>query len=378
VIEKELNIPFYAKATVFLVGISAFLTILYIAQGIIVPIVFATIIAILLHPIVNFFVRLKINRVVAIVITLFLTFIVIVAFCGLLFSQASRFSASWPILVDKFTVILNQIITSASGYFDIDPQNIHDWIIKTKGELINTSSAAIGATIIIFGSGIFILFLIPVYVFIILYYHPLLIEFIRRLFVKNNQSQMSEIVTQTKTVIQRYLVGLIIEGVLVAILNSAALLMLGIEYAIVLGIIGALLNVIPYIGGLVAVALPMMIALATKSTAWYALYVMVAYYIIQLIDNNYIIPIIVASKVKINALFSIIVVFVGNALWGIPGMFLSIPLLAIVKLICDHIEPLKPWGFLLGDTMPPLLSKKKNKFKLSVKYEIIISPVLFV
>ena len=82
---------------------------------------------------------------------------------------------------------------------------------------------------------------------------------------------------------------------------------------------------------------------------------MIAYYIIQLIDNNYLVPYIVSSKVKINALFSIIVVIAGNALWGIPGMFLSIPLLAIVKLIFDHIEPLEPWGFLLGDTMPSIL-----------------------
>ena len=123
-----------------------------------------------------------------------------------------------------------------------------------------------------------------------------------------------------------------------------------------------LLNVIPYIGGIIAVALPMMVALVTKPSPWYAFYVLVAYYIIQLIDNNYIVPYIVASKVKINALFSVIVVLAGNALWGVPGMFLSMPLLAIVKLICDHIEPLKPWGFLLGDTMPPIL-KIKTIFK---------------
>jgi predicted PurR-regulated permease PerM len=136
-------------------------------------------------------------------------------------------------------------------------------------------------------------------------------------------------------------------------------LILGIDYAILLGVIGALLNVIPYIGGLVSVALPMMVALVTKSSAWYAIYVMAIYYFIQLIDNNYIVPKIVASKVRINALFSIIAVIVGNALWGIPGMFLSIPLLAIIKLIFDHIESLKPWGFLLGDTMPPLLVIKQ-------------------
>jgi predicted PurR-regulated permease PerM len=354
-IAKEIQLPFYAKASLFMIGMIAFFAILYIAQGIIVPIVFAVIIAIVLHPMVNIFVRLRINRVIAIVITLVITSLVIVGLIALLFTQASRFSETWPLLVEKFTDTLNQIITSASGYLDIDPQKIHEWITKTKDEFLNVSNDAIGQTLLSVGGVIMILFLIPVYVFLILFYHPLLIDFIRRLFVNHNQSQVSEIVKQTKTVIQSYLVGLSIEAVIVAVLNTSVLFMLGIDYAILLGIIGALLNVIPYIGGLVAVALPMMVALATKSTAWYPLYVLAGYYIVQLIDNNYIVPYIVASKVKINALFSIIVVFVGNALWGVPGMFLSIPLIAIVKLLFDHIEALKPWGFLLGDTMPPIL-----------------------
>jgi predicted PurR-regulated permease PerM len=151
---------------------------------------------------------------------------------------------------------------------------------------------------------------------------------------------------------------LVIETIIVAILNSTALLILGIPYAILIGIIGGLLNLIPYVGGLVAVAIPMIIALATKTTAWYALYVLAFYYFIQLVDNNFLVPKIVASRVKLNTLFSIIVIIAGNALWGIPGMFLSIPLLAIVKLICDHVESLKPWGFLLGDTMPSILKIK--------------------
>ena len=360
-IEKEYNLPFYLKATIILVGLFAFFTIMYIGQSIIVPVVFAVIIAILLHPIVDFFVRLKINRVIAIVITLFLSFLIIAAFVDLLFSQARMLSESWPILVEKLTTILNQSITSIAGYLNMDPQNIHEWILKTKGELINSSSAIIGQTIILFGSGLMILFLIPVYVFIILFYQPLLLDFIRRLFPSGNQSQVKEIVSKTKKLIQSYLVGLVIEFVMMSILNSTALLLLGIQYAILFGVIGAALNVIPYIGGIVAVALPMMVAIATKSTAWYAVYVMIAYYVIQLFDNNYIVPIIVSSKVKINALFSIIVVFIGNAMWGIPGMFLSIPLLAIVKLFCDNIESLKPWGFLLGDTMPTLLNLKTTK-----------------
>ena len=61
---------------------------------------------------------------------------------------------------------------------------------------------------------------------------------------------------------------------------------------------------------------------------------------------------IVSSKVQINALISIIVVLMGGALWGFSGMFLSIPFVAILKIICDRVEPLKPWGLLLGVKIP--------------------------
>jgi predicted PurR-regulated permease PerM len=352
---EGLKLPFYAKATIFFIGAIAFFAILYIARSILIPVVFATIIAIVLSPVVGFFVRFRINRLVAITITLLLTFLVIFAFCSLLISQAVKFSESVPILVDKFTLIINQTITEGSEYFDLDAQKIHLWITKTQSEIISMSTAAIGQSLVIAGSILVVLFLIPVYIFLILFYQPLLLEFIWRLFGKDNQGQVKEIVTQIKTLIQRYLTGLLIEAVIIAILDAGALLILGIQYAVILGIIGALLNIIPYIGGLIAVALPMIVALVTKSTPMYALYVLAAYYFIQLVDNNYIVPIIVSSKVKINALFSIIVVIAGNALWGIPGMFISIPVLAIVKLICDHIESLKPIGFLLGDSMPQLL-----------------------
>jgi predicted PurR-regulated permease PerM len=361
---EDLKLPFYGKVTIFLVGLIALLAILYIAKSIIIPLVFAIIIAIVLHPVVNFLVRIKINRVLAIVLTMLLTFLVIAAFGAVLFSQASRFGESWPILVEKFTSLLNQNIADAADYFNKDPQKIHDWITKTQGEIINVSTAAIGQTIVLLGNGLVILLLIPFYIFMILFYQPIILEFIRRLSGSNYQSHVKELVSQIKTVIQRYLVGLIIEAILMAAMNTAALLILGIEYAFILGILAAVLNVIPYIGGIIAVAMPMMVALVTKPSPWYVFYVLAAYYIIQLIDNHYIVPYIVASKIKINALFSVIVVLAGNALWGIPGMFLSMPLLAIIKLICDHIEPLKPWGFLLGDSMPSIL-KIKRIFKKS-------------
>jgi len=366
VTDEKLKLPLFTKASIFVIGLVALFAVLYIAKGIILPVVFAVIFAIVLHPLVNFFVDKKINRVLAIVITLFLTFLVIAAFGLLLFSQASRFSESWPILVDKFTGMFNETITWASGYFDINARKIHEWFANTKSELITSSTAALGKTIVSVGSLLVVLFLIPVYVFMLLFYHPILIEFIHRIFGSSNLIQVNLIVTKTKKVIQRYLIGLVIEAAIVAILNIVALLLLGIEYPVLLGIFGALVNVIPYIGGIVGVAVFMLVALITKSPV-YIIYIIVIYSVIQFIDNHYIVPKIVASKVRINALFAIIAVIAGNALWGIPGMFLSIPLLAIIKLICDNIEPLKPWGFLLGDTMPPLIKIKPLFKKKTIK-----------
>jgi len=358
---KSSTLPFYAKASIFFVGLSALLAILYVAQSIILPLIFSFIIAILLNPVVNFFVRIRINRVVAIIITMLLTIIIIAAFGAFIYTQAVNFSDSWPLFVKKFTVIVNQTISYASGYLNIQPQIIHAWITKTEHELININGSSIGQTIVSVGSIVTSIVLIPVYTFVILYYKPLLIEFSHRLFNEENQSQVGVIVTQTKSVVQHYLVGLIIEAIIVGSLNAVGLLLLGIQYAILLGV----LNMIPYIGGLIAIALFMMVALVTKSSPWFALYVLGVHTFIQIIDNDFIVPKIVASKVKINAFFSILVVLVGDALWGIPGMFLSLPLLAIVKVIFDHIESMKPWGFLLGDTMPPILKLKpiwkKNK-----------------
>jgi len=353
--DNKLKLPFYAKTSILLIGSFAFFTLLFLAKSIIVPLVFATILAILLSPVVNFFVRIKLNRTIAVSVTILLTLMIIVTLSSLLISEISGFSELWPVLVEKFTAILNKTITEGADYFNRDPQKIHEWISRIQGEILTAGTSSIGHTLETIGGGVLTLFLLPVYIFLLLFYRPLLLEFIHRLFGSDNHSKVAQIVTEVKTVIQRYLFGLVIEAVIVAALNITVLLILGIEYAVVLGIIGALLNVIPYIGGIIAVALAMLVAFVINGSPVYAFYVLVAYLIIQIIDNNFIVPYIVASKVRINALFSIMGVIAGNALWGVPGMFLAIPVLAILKVIFDRIESLNAWGFLLGDKMPPII-----------------------
>jgi predicted PurR-regulated permease PerM len=157
---------------------------------------------------------------------------------------------------------------------------------------------------------------------------------------------------KTKGAVQSYVSGLLIETLLVAVLNSVALLILGVDYAIMLGAIGALLNLVPYIGGIIAIALPVLMALITKDGYTTPLLIVGAYSVIQFIDNNLIVPKVVSSKVSVNALVSIVIVLLGNALWGVSGMFLSIPFIGVLKIIFDQIDELNPWGKLLGTKMP--------------------------
>lgn len=343
--------PLYFKLTQILLGLIAFFFILFIGRDIMVPLVFATLFAILLNPLVNYLSRFRINRVISILIVVLFSLFFVSALAYFIGSQISRFSESFPQLQDKLTLLFNNLVEWLSGYLNMDQGKIKDWFTKTKNEGMNNSGALISATLGTLSSVLISVFLLPVYVFFILLYKPLILEFISELFKWNKQAVVAEVLVETKGLIQNYLVGLLLEAAIVATLNSIGLMIIGINYAILLGIVGALLNVIPYIGGLIAISLPILVALATK-TPISALWVIVVYLIVQFIDNNFLVPKVVASKVKINALVSIIVVLIGGALWGVPGMFLSIPMTAIVKVIFDRVEPLKPFGLLLGDNLP--------------------------
>lgn len=161
-----------------------------------------------------------------------------------------------------------------------------------------------------------------------------------------------------QSVVQNYIVGLATVIAIIGILNSIGLFALGIKYALFFGLFGALLNVVPYVGVLLGGLLPTVYALITKDSVWYPIGVIGIYWIVQILEANFITPNIVGSKVSLNPFAAIVAILVGEQVWGIAGMILAIPLLAICKVIFDIIEPLKPIGFVLGE---PGSEKEKSK-----------------
>ena len=352
-LKSPTRLPFYAKAALVCVGLYTFVSILSITDGIIVPLIYATLAAILISPVVNLLVRKGMNRILAITIALVAMLAIGVSIAVIVSHQIIRFTEALPQLGEKLQQLLNETANWISANFNINADSIHAWLGDRKAEAVNNAGTNVGKKLITSGSALVVIILIPVYIFLILYYKPLLLRFVHQLFTVDSQNDVDEVIQKTKKIIQTYLVGLIFEAIIVAILYTIALLAIGIEYAILLALIGAILNLIPYIGSIIAATLPIILALATKPFS-YAFLVLGSYVLIQIIDNNFIVPRIVASRVRINALVSIIVVIAYGTLWGIPGMFLAIPLTAIIKVIFDHIQSMRPISYVLGDSVPAL------------------------
>ncbi|MBC3538236.1 AI-2E family transporter [Rufibacter sp. H-1] len=340
--------PFYKKSTLILLGIILLVYVLATLSDILVPIAFSLLLAILLNPLNSRLMRLKIPTVLSIVLTLFIALSVLGIILYFLSSQIIQFGEMVPALKTKFAQILTDLQNFAETTFGVSIQKQTQFLKDTA----SSGKALVGRTV----SGVLgifsLLFLIPVYIFLFLLYKPLILNFLFEVFSTRNTQSVAEILHETKSAIQSYIVGLLIEASIVAVMNSVALTILGVPYAILLGVIGAILNLIPYVGGLVAIILPVLMATVTQEGYTTQLLIIGAYALIQFIDNNVLVPRIVSSKVQINALISVLAVLLGGALWGVSGMFLSIPMVAVLKIIFDRIEYLKPWGKLLGDQIP--------------------------
>jgi predicted PurR-regulated permease PerM len=344
--------PFYIKAPLVLIGICCFIYILYLLQSILVPFLFAGLIAILLNPLCNKLQSVGVPKVLSILLTILLALIVAGLVFFFLSSQISQFGEMVPQLKERFFQIADDVQQWLSQRLGISLKKQSELLKK----VIDNGQGFVGQTLGAVLSMISVIFLLPVYVFLLLLYKNHLLAFFYQVFSEKHSEKVAEVLQSTKGAIQSYIVGLLIETCIVGILNSTALLLIGVKYAILLGVIGAILNLVPYIGGVVAISLPVLIATVTNNDFQKPLIIIGAYILIQFIDNNVLVPRIVSSKVSINALFSILIVLMGAALWGVSGMFLSIPSIAILKIIFDNIDGLKPWGRLLGDEQ----EKKQN------------------
>lgn len=354
--------PFYLRATVILFGLILCSYALANLRGILIPFSFALFLAILLNPLVDRFMAWKIHRVAAISLALLIAILVIVGIWYFLATQMMQFTDQLPRLRQKFAELLARLQQTLTQKFNVPMEKQNQYLGEAQASIKPLVAQLLGTV----AGTLTTATLLPVYTFLMLYYKTLLVNFIYEIFSEENAQEVATVLRQIKGAIQSYMMGLLVEALIVASLNTAALLLLGVPYAVLLGVLGALLNVLPFIGGIIAVLLPLLVATITKDGFSTQIGIVISYAVIQFADNHFLIPYVVSSKVKINALISIVAVLLGGAVWGISGMFLSIPFIGILKIIFDRVGELKPWGRLLGDEIPTrhpgqLLRRRKIK-----------------
>jgi predicted PurR-regulated permease PerM len=347
-IEAKNEYPFYIKVPAILIGLIAFVYIMFVLGDILIPVAFAILITILLNPLYSKFEKLM-PKVPSILLTLLIAILALAGLFYFLSTQVSVFTESLPVLKQKILGLLVQLQgwTKEKFGFDMSKQ-----ISALTNSLQNGGGDMLKSTVGPVLTFISVVLLIPTYVFLLLYYKPLILDFLFQVFSEKHSLRVAEILSETKTAVQSFMQGLMIETLVVCALNSIALLIIGVPSAIVIGVIGGILNLIPYIGGLIAIALPVLMVTISSDGFSGQIAVVASYLVIQFIDNNILVPRIVSSKVQVNALISIIGVLMGGALWGVSGMFLSIPLIGVLKIIFDRLDGTKPWGSLLGTEVP--------------------------
>lgn len=360
---RTVTFPVYLKITIVIFLLCLLGFILNIGQDIILPLAFSLLLSILLLPVASFLERKKLPRVLAIAIALLTGIAVIAGVLYFITTQIVSFTADIASIKSNLAVHFQNVQNWVNKSFNITQTEQNQFISKAGEKLKETGTSVAGQTFSSLSQLFSYLVLIPIYSFLLLYYRDLLKNFIVKLCTDQHKERVDEIMHHSKLVIQSYMTGLLIELFIVAAINSAGFLIIGIKYAIFLGLFAAIMNLIPYIGMLIAAVFCMLITLTNSQSMGDVIWVGAVLTAVQFIDNNIIMPNIVSSKVKINALVSILGVLAGGALAGISGMFLSIPFIAISKVIFDRVDSLKPWGMLLSDT---ITGAKVSKLRLKI------------
>jgi predicted PurR-regulated permease PerM len=314
---------------------------LVLIRDIVLPVVFAAIFAVVLTPIAKRVER-KTGRIFSIILVLIGALALIALLTWFVIAQLSSLVASLPNLETRYAEFVNSITNSLSYYLGISSEE--------QGTLLKDGLTSLSTVVteIVSSTGYLAYFFLqlPIYIFLFLLYREKFRMFFESLSPDGEMQWKAEI----EGVIRGYISGLSIVVFIAGVLNSIGLLLLGIEHAIFFGFLSGALTVIPYVGITVGAALPAMLALITKDSAWYAVGVVGVHAFVQFLEGNFITPKVTGSRISINAMAAILALLIGGKIWGIPGMILAVPTIGIVKILLSYTKSFKPLASLMDDS----------------------------
>ncbi len=357
--KPTVSLPFYARLPLILISLIALGYLAMLGQTILAPFILGLLFAILLLPLASILEKkLRFPRPlasIASVLVMILIVFIVVYFIG---NQLRFLVSAWPRLETQLTEALRSLQEWIHHTFHIEISRQVKFLSSISGRAMSASTSMATGLLLSFSGLLLFLIFTLLYTFFILCHRKRLVEFLVSSFNKENSHTVFAIVEQTQYMVKKYIIGLFIEMFVVFCISGILLWIVGSNFVLLLALITGIFNVIPYIGIFTALLLSALITFAT-GTAVKALFAALSILLVHIIDSNFLMPVILGSKVRINALIIIIGVIIGEMIWGISGMFVAIPIIAIMKIISDNVESLEPWAILLGDEEKDM-SKKKS------------------
>ena len=350
---REIELPPYAKVACVLLSLVVIVYGLHSLQGVLIPLVFAILFAVLLFPLAQRLENWRIPRILAIIMCLILTLAVITGILYAVSLQISSFAEVIPQLIERGNTYMDQLQTYADEQFNIDKNQQVSEVRKYLNQGLAEGGAILTSTLLATTSTLTDIFLVLLFIFFFLLYRDFFRSFFYKAFSETRRSKIDSVMQGIYTVVKDYLAGLVLVILIIGTLMTVGLLILGIDYAVFFGFFGACLVLIPYFGISLGSLLPAAYALVTEDNPLKALGVIGIFLFVQTIEGNFITPYIVGSKVSINPLAAIIVLILWENVWGFPGLILALPMTAILKVIFDSVDSLKPYGFLIGEAEKP-------------------------
>ena len=358
--EKSFTMPPYLKALSVLIFIIVLVFFLIVGKSLLVPLFMGGFFAVLFTPLSNWLESKKVPRTISAVLSLLLNIAIVVGLLVFIITTISNFTSDFDNVSEKLSNYAKDIDQWTMTNFGID-ENFED---KASDDYIKTLLQEQGANITGFAlrtvgslSGTV---LIPVFMFFFLLYRDHLTEVMIRIYRDKDPQLVKMRITNLRKLLQNYIIGVVKVMGILAVLNVTAFTALGIKHAIFFGLIAAFLNIIPYVGPFIGALMPMVYAFLTKDSLFYPIAVLVSYQLIQLIEGNILTPKIVGGNVNLNPFITFLGLLVGGTIWGVAGMVLIIPTLAILREIFELSDQTSPFALLLGEERSDEKPKEKS------------------
>ncbi|HAF88082.1 MAG: permease [Legionellaceae bacterium] len=313
------------------------------------PLLAAFIVALALYPLTYFFeTRFKLPALISAFLCVSVFIAAILMLITFFTWQLSNLNFEITSVQSTYDGLLGRIQHWIGHVFAIELAEQTAFLKKMYTSILSNSMYFVNNTLSFTTHFLSSLILFAVSLLFILYYRRFFVSFLYQVVPDHHKLKLSNILKRMPLTVKQYVLGLSLIILIIAVLNALGLYCLGIDNALFFGSMAAFLTLIPYIGITIGAILPMLYAFFTKQSLWYPLGVVALFMFVQFLEGNFLTPKIVGQKVKINPFAAIWGLIISGTLLGLMGVLLAIPLLAIMKIICDEVPTLKPIGYLMG------------------------------